>query len=403
MVQYLTLLSMLLSSASAASVWRNADNTTIQGFTKEGLLVLNAAMHKWVDDKKGANVVTLLARHGQIVDLNAYGVMDASAPEKVPVKKDTIYRIASMTKPVVGVAMMMMYEEGKWKLDDLVEKHIPEFKDLKVKTKNGTLVPQDKPMTMAQLMSHSAGFGSSLSVASPTLGGIIPPLVKGQLAFQPGKDWRYGPGVEIQGYLVERWAGKDLSDFMEERIFKPLEMADTGFFIDKSKVDRVTKLHTTAGGSGLRSTTAGTATTKPKRLSPSGGLMSTAEDYWKFCQMVLNGGEFKGKRYLKPETVKIMHTNVLEPTTKVKFAGGNGDGIGFGMDFAIVMDQALSKRGEPTGSYYWGGAYGTWFWNDPTNDVVFIGLIQNQGVQLSGDSSLRQISAKASYDALKQK
>jgi CubicO group peptidase (beta-lactamase class C family) len=395
------ILSALVLVLSAPSVLGQvADNTTIQGFSKQGLLAMNAAMHKWVDDKKGAGIVTLLARHGQIVDHDAYGVLDASAATKSPVKKDTIFRIASMTKPVVGVAMMMFYELGKWKMDDLVEKHIPEFHDLKVKQKNGDLVPMASPMTMAQLVSHSAGFPGQLSVSSATLQGIIPSLVKNQLAFQPGKDWRYGPGVEIQGYLVERWAGKDLSDFLQERLFKPLGMVDTGFWVDSSKVNRVTKIHSTAKGN-LVSIGAGVATAKPKRLSPSGGLYSTAEDYWRFCQMVLNGGEYKGVRYIKKDSVKIMHTNVLEKGVKVKLGGMNPDGLGFGVDFAIIMDQAASRNNVPQNSFYWGGAFGTWFHIDPDNDVVFVGMIQNSGAQLGGDTSLRQISAKEAYGALR--
>jgi CubicO group peptidase (beta-lactamase class C family) len=252
---------------------------------------------------------------------------------------------------------------------------------------------------MAQLVSHSAGFPGQLSVTSATLQGIIPPLVKGQLAFQPGKDWRYGPGVEIQGYLIERWAGKDLSDFLQERLFGPLGMVDTGFFVDPSKVNRVTKVHSTSGGS-LSSTGTGVATTKPRRLSPSGGLYSTAEDYWRISQMVLNGGEYKGVRYLKESSVKIMHTNVLEEGVKVKLSGSSGDGIGFGVDLAIVLDQQASKNNMPKDSFYWGGMYGSWYWCDPRNDVVFVGMIQNVGAQLSGDTSLRQISAKEAYAAL---
>lgn len=207
--------------------------------------------------------------------------------------------------------------------------------------------------------------------------------------------------MEIQGYLIEKWAGKDLSDFMQERIFNLLGLADTGFFIDKSKASRVSKLHTTANGS-LASTMANTATSKPRRLSPSGGLLSTTEDYWRFCQMLLNKGEYKGKRLLKEESVKIMHTNVLENDVSVKVGGVNG-GVGFGVDFAVVLDQAVSRSSTPKDSFYWGGAYGTWFWIDPANDVVFVGMIQNTGTQLNGDGSLRQISARAAYAAMRDK
>jgi CubicO group peptidase (beta-lactamase class C family) len=393
------LLSTLLCLAAATSAQKQSDGG-LQGFTKEGLAAMNAAMHKWVDQRNGANVVTLLSRRGQIVDHDAYGVMDLSAKEKGQVKKDTIFRIMSMTKPTVGVAMMMFYEEGKWKLDDPVSKHIPEFANLQVKGPGGALVPQKTPMTMAMLMSHSAGFPAQLSVNSTTLQGIIPPIVAGQLAFQPGTDWRYGPGVEIQGYLVERWAKKDLSDFLQERLFAPLGMADTGFFVAPAEAARVSGLHAVENGK-LEAVASRTATAKPVRLSPSGGLYSTAEDYWRFCQMVLDGGEFRGKRILKPESVKLMHTNVLAPNVGVRMGAGSGKGVGFGLDFAVVLDRVASNNFMPNESYYWGGAYGTWFWIDPVNDVVFVGMIQNRAAQLSGDSSLRQISARTAYAALR--
>jgi CubicO group peptidase (beta-lactamase class C family) len=392
------LLSLLLCLAAATSAQKQ-DAGLVEGFTKDGLKAMNEAMHKWVDQKKGANVVTLLARKGKIVDHDAYGVMDASE-DKGQVKKDTIFRIMSMTKPTVGVAMMIFYEKGLWKLDDPVSKHVPEFAGLKVKGPDGTLTAQKTPMTMAMLMSHSAGFPAMLTVNSTTLGGIIPPLVAGQLAFQPGTDWRYGPGVEIQGYLVERWAKQDLSDFLQERLFAPLGMADTGFFVAPAKAARVSSLHVIEGGK-LVSVASRTATSKPVRLSPSGGLYSTAEDYWKFSQMVLNGGELGGKRILKPESVKLMHTNVLAPNVGVHVGAGSGKGIGFGLDFAVVLDKVASDNSMPNESYYWGGAYGTWFWIDPVNDVVFVGMIQNRSPQLSGDVSLTQISAKTSYAALR--
>jgi CubicO group peptidase (beta-lactamase class C family) len=405
-----------LGSPAAASVHpRQTNNATTEGFTKTGLLAMNDAMHKWVDAGHGSHVVTLLSRHGKIIDHDTYGVLDAQAPTKAPVKKDSIFRIMSMTKPVVGVAMMMFYEEGKWNLDDLVSKHIPEFANLEVKvcsTANGTSCttqPANMEMTMAQLMSHSAGFPGQLTVSGArTLGDIIPPLKKGGLAFQPGKDWRYGPGVEIQGYLIQKWSSKDLSDFLQEKLLQPLGMVDTGFFIDPSKVPRLTTVHTSNSDSQPLSSTSSMLaayantkkTTKPVRLDPSGGLYSTAEDYWKFSQMLLNSGELNGRRYLKADTVKLMHTNVLEPQVRVKFGSSKGEGVGFGLDFAIVLDQVASKNNMPKDSFYWGGAYGTWFWIDPVNDVVFIGLISVLGADLEGSSSLRQLSAKGAYAAL---
>jgi CubicO group peptidase (beta-lactamase class C family) len=395
-----TILFTLLPFLAAASPRVNADNTPYpEGVADDGLPALNSAMHKWVDDKNGANAVTIFSRHGKIINFDAYGAMDPTDP-KVPVKKDTIFRIASMTKPITGLAMMMFYEEGKWKLDDPVSKHIPEFANIKVKADNGQISDLKKPVTMAMIMSHSAGFGRGARSSSPTLDGIIPSLVQGGLSFQPGSKWVYGPSVDIQGYLIQKWAGKDLSDFLEERVFKPLGMVDTGFFIDKSKASRLSKMHNISGGR-ITSNPVNATTSKPVRLSPSGGLMSTAEDYWKFAQMILNGGEFNGKRYLKPETVKIMHQNVLEPDVFVSIGGGNG-GLGFGMDFAIVLDQEKAKTNMPKGCYFWDGAFGTWFWIDPTNNITMVGMIQQSPALLQGVNSPRQVSAKAIYSSLKK-
>lgn len=400
MVQ-ITLISGLLPILATASAQIPSQNAT--SFSASGLQSLNAAMAKWVDTGKGANIVTLLSHRGKIVNHDAYGVLDASAAIKTPARKDTIYRIMSMTKPVVGVAMMFFYEQGKWKLDDPVSKHIPEFKGLKVVASDNSAVDQKTEMTMAQLMSHSAGFPAMLTVNSTTLDEIIPPLVRGQLAFQPGTDWRYGPGVEIQGYLSQKWAGKDLSDYLEEKLFRPLGMVDTGFFIDPSKAGRVSKLHVGFDGK-LASKAAATATSKPKRLSPSGGLLSTALDYWKFSQMLLYGGSAGGQQYLKPETVALMHKNVLAPGVRVGLAaGGASASLGFGLDFAVVL--ADSPNSPPKDSYYWGGAYGTLFWIDPANDVVFVGMIQNRATLIAGaggDLSLRQIAAREVYAALKK-
>ncbi|KAF2667762.1 beta-lactamase/transpeptidase-like protein [Microthyrium microscopicum] len=393
----LTSLAGLLSVLAAVTALPQADNATIQGFTKEGLAVMNAEMKKWVDTKQGAGVVTLLARNGEIVDHSAYGVMDSSAATKSEIQKDSIFRIMSMSKPIVGVLMMMFFEDGKFKLDDDVSKHVPEFANLKVK--NGSqMVPQATPMKMFQLLSHSAGFASMLTVPSPTLGTIIEPLIKAQLGFQPGKDWQYGPGVEVQGYLIEKWAGKDLSDILQERLLVPLGMKDTGFWVDPSKVSRVPKVVSARSGS-ISVLPMSVPTSKPKKLFPSGGLHGTAQDYFLLCQMLLNGGEYKGKRYLKKETVDLMHKNVLEPGVKVKF--GEPAGIGFGLDFAIVLDPKPGNNNQPKGSYYWGGLYGTWFWIDPVNNVTFVGLIQNIGAPMTGPTSLRQISAKAAYAAMK--
>jgi CubicO group peptidase (beta-lactamase class C family) len=379
------------------------------GFSTAGLKTYQQTMRALVDEAKLAGMTTLVARHGKVVLFDAYGVQDLES--KTPITKDTIFRIASMTKPIVGVAMMMLWEQGKWSLDDPVARHIPEFAGLKVATPNGE-VPQTRPMTMRQLMSHSAGFDVSAGYAkmnitdrSQPLQAMIDKLAKLPLAAQPGSDWRYGPSVDIQGYVVEKLSGQALDVFLKTKLFDPLGMKDTGFSVEPSKSSRVTRTFTY--GDDKRIMTApnqGDPTRKPVFLSGGGGLLSTTGDYFKFAQMVLDGGEANGKRFLKKSTVELMRTNVLEDGVKVDLYGPtyNIDGIGFGLDFAIIMDPAQAKTPEGKNSFYWGGAFGTWFWIDPTNDVIVIGMIQNVSgsTPTGGSPQVRPLSRKLVYAAL---
>ncbi len=376
-----------------------------QGFSTEGLNKLTAEFRALVEQKQLAGVTTLVARHGKVVHFDTYGAANATTGDAL--MPDSIFRIASMTKPIAGVAMMQLWEQGKWKLSDPVSKHIPQFKGLKVKGPNNTLVDQQTEMTMAQLMSHTAGFGvsavySAANLSETDLQGMIDKLAKLPLETQPGTAWDYGPVVNIQGYLVEKMSGQSLDAYFEEHIFRPLDMVDTGFWMPEEKASRVVAVHTYENGVIKGPAENRVTTAKPSFLSGSGGLMSTAEDYWRFSQAVLNGGELNGQRILQPETVKLMRTNVIAPTAKVDLYGPSQEGIGFGMDFAIVMDP--QKAGTPQGlnTFYWGGAFGTWFWIDPTNDLVFVGMIQNLNgsTPTGGTPPLRVISPRATYGAL---
>ena len=307
--------------------------------------------------------------------------------------------------------MMMLWEEGKWALDDPVARHIPAFADLKVRRKGGEPVAQTRPMTMAQLMSHTAGFGRAgeyadkgVNLRAGDLQDMIDELAKLPLSFQPGTDWRYGPSVDIQGYLVEQMSGMGLDAFFEQRLFAPLGMRDSGFWVDAAKADRVVRIHKYDEAGVIRA--AGPEnifnTAKPKFLAGGGGLVSTIEDYWRFAQMILNEGELDGRRYLKPETVKLMHTSVLEPGVNVTLYSPDTKGLGFGMDFAIVEDPAAALTSQGVQSFYWGGAFGTWFWIDPINDMIVIGMIQNvAGSQTAaGNPAVRELSARAVYAAM---
>jgi CubicO group peptidase (beta-lactamase class C family) len=379
------------------------------GFSSAGIQAFQQSFRGLVDQGQLAGVTTLIARHGKVVHFDAYGVKDLES--KAPVTKDTIFRIASMTKPIVGVAMMMLWEEGKWSLDDPVARHIPEFAGLKVSTPNGD-VPQTKPMTMRQLMSHTAGFdtsggyeGKNIIDRNQPLQAMIDKLAKLPLPVQPGSDWRYGPVVDIQGYVVEKLSGQPLDAFLKRRIFDPLGMPDTGFSVEAAKKDRVTRMFTYNTEKKLvAAATQGDPTRKPVFLSGGGGLLSTTEDYRRFAQMLLNGGEANGKRLLKASTVELMRTNVLADGVKVDLYGPtyNVEGIGFGLDFAIIMDRAKANTPEGNGTFYWGGAFGTWFWIDPANDMLVIGMMQNvDGSRPDrGSPQVRPLSRKLAYAAL---
>ncbi|MBU1376423.1 MAG: beta-lactamase family protein [Alphaproteobacteria bacterium] len=379
------------------------------GFTAAGVADLNAQMHALVDQQKLAGVVTLLARKGKIVNLDAYGKQDASGA--APMAIDSIFRIASMTKPVTGVAMMQLWEQGKWKLDDPVSKHIPEFAGLKVKTAGG-LVDQAKPMTMAQLMSHTAGFGTSgvydaaqINLRETDLQGMVDKLSKLPLESQPGTDWAYGPCVDLQGYVVQKLSGKSLDRYFQDHILTPLKMPDTQFWVDPAKTARVVRIHTYDPAGKIVATDSRLVTSPPRFLAGGGGLYSTAPDYYRFCQALLQGGELEGARILKPDTVKLMRKSVLEPGVGVDLYGPVQKGLGFGMDFATHDRPAESGLPQGQDSYWWGGAFGTWFWIDPTNDVVFVGMIQNVrgSVPGAGTPDVRAISPKAVYAALTDK
>jgi len=375
------------------------------GFDPARLKALSDDLQALVDKGQLAGVTTLVARKGKVIHFETRGLADVETG--APARPDTIWRIASMTKPVVGVAMMQLWEKGLWKLDDPVAQHIPEFAGLKVKAPDGSLVPQASPMTMAQLMSHTAGFDVSAGYAqaglrSGDLKEMIRRLSALPLAAQPGTDWRYGPSVDIQGYLVERLSGERLDDYLRRHIFDPLKMTDTGFHVPPEKAPRVARIHTYKEGRIVAGPPQVIPVTPPVFLSGGGGLLSTAGDYFRFSQALLDGGALDGARVLKPETVRLMRRSVLAPGLTVDLYGPSQAGVGFGLDFAVIEDPAAAATPHGKDTFYWGGAFGTWFWIDPTNDIVFVGMIQNLNGSIpgAGTPNLREITSRRLYAAL---
>jgi len=364
------------------------------GLSTERLARIDVAMKKLVDDKQVAGLVTLLERHGKVVHFNAVGKLDVRKED--PVQKDSIFRIYSMSKPVTGVAMMMLYEEGKWQLNDPVSRYIPEFSRMKVyvgKNEDGSPKLEDakRSMTMRELMTHTAGLGYVLSPVNPVdkmiidgnilnanapLQSMIDGLSKTPLLAQPGTRWSYSIAVDVQGYLIEKFSGMSFAEFAKKRIFDPLGMKDTAFYVPQEKMSRFAQVHTGSGASLAVDTNRPDPTVVPKGASGGGGLFSTAMDYARFCEMLLQGGQFNGVRLLSPRTVEMMRTNHVNPDPLKTMPPGTG----WGMDFQVITDAAAAGENVPTGTYTWFGIAGTWFWIDPVHDLAFVGMVQHQNL-----------------------
>lgn len=371
------------------------------GFSSERLERLHKLIQDEIDQKELAGAVTILARHGKVVDYRTYGYKDVASHASMT--KDTIFRDYSMTKPVTGVAMMTLYEQGKWLPWDPISKYVPEFAGLKVfkgMDADGKMIlaaPEHAP-TMAELMSHSAGFsyGSGHSpvdsiyqekkpLDSKNLQEMIDKLSTIPLNYEPGTQWLYSMSMDVEGYIIEKLSGQTLPDYMRQHIFEPLGMKDAGFFVPEEKRSRFATNYQSDDQGHVEPVEAKNAlirsyASQPALPSGGGGLVSSAEDYYRFAQMLGNRGHLGGERIIAPSTVKLMTSNHL--SEKVLNGGfGIGQhmmrpGFGYGFNCAVVFDPP--EAGEPVGkgTFFWDGAAGTWFWVDPTNDIVFVGMIQ---------------------------
>jgi CubicO group peptidase (beta-lactamase class C family) len=382
------------------------------GVSAERLRRIDAAMKSLVDEKRVAGLITLLERHGKIVHFNAVGQLDVRKPD--PLQKDSIVRIYSMTKPVTGVAMMMLYEEGKWRLEDPVARHIPELARLKVyvgKNDDGTPKLEDarRSMTMRELMTHTGGLGYVLNANDPvskmiidgnvlnsraSLQAMIDGLAKIPLLAQPGTRWSYSIGVDVQGYLVEKFSGQPFAEFLRTRLFEPLGMKDTAFYVSKDKLSRLALVHTGAGPNLAVDVNRPDPTMIPLGPSGGGGLFSTASDYARFCEMLLQGGQFNGVRLLAPRTVEMIRTNHVNPDPLKTMAPGTG----WGMDFQVVMDAAAAGDSVSNGTFSWYGIAGTWFWIDPAADLAFVGMVQHDN--LATTRAIHGLSRSLVYQAV---
>jgi len=390
-----------------------------EGFAPERLLQLHKIVQEVVQSGQLPGAVTLLARHGKVVATDTLGYQDLAT--HTPLSRSTIFYLFSMSKPITGVAMMILYEEGKWRPNDPLSQYIPEFADLKVFAgldaagKPILVAPVHAP-TIGELMTHTAGFSYGFfgdgpveamyqkeqPLAAGSLHEMIQRIARLPLVYQPGTKWLYSLSVDIQGYLVEKLSGQPLGDFMQQRIFGPLHMVDTGFYVPAAKLPRLATIYSAESGpQGLVAEPRDPHADRPPGLSSGGGgLLSTADDYLRFAQMLLNGGELDGTRILAPRTVALMRTNHLSPALQSgEFGIGYQrmrPGFGYGYDVAVYEDPLKAGSTMGAGTFLWDGAAGTWFWVDPTSDIVFVGMIQRRvgphlpPVQLTSQAAVYQ-------------
>jgi len=394
------------------------------GLSTERLKRVSEAVDRHIKAGNVAGAVTLVARRGKIAHFDAQGVMDVDT--KKPMAKDNLFRLASMSKPITGVAIMMLVEEGKIRLTDPVSRFIPEFSNL-----NKVAVPRPGPpgappgppaqgrqggapsapaydvvsanrqITIADLLKHGSGLVSGglgagdaarLAPRAPTdtLAIYIPKLANVPLDFQPGTLWRYSgqAGFDVLSRVVEVVSGQTYDKFLQDRLLGPLNMPDTGFFAPASKAARVVTMSESTPN-GLR-TVARTDSTV--YFSGAGGMMSTAEDYLQFAQMMLNGGELNGRRYISPQTMALMTSNHTGDMVNGQF-GRPPRGMGFGLSMQVVMDPVAADLRVSKGAYGWAGGTGVSFWVEPAEQIVSIYFVQGgTGGQLRGDveNAIRQ-------------
>ena len=407
---YLAVLMMVLTPLASSKDLPTV-RPEIVGMSSERLARIKPLLQRYVDEGKVAGIQTLIARKGKIVHFEQVGKLDLDTHSAL--REDSLFRIYSMTKPITTTAAMILYEEGKLQLDDPVEKYLPAFKNKKVLV-DGELVDATHAITIRELMSHTAGltygiFGNSVidqkyrvamfgeghqfsfnnttinadASKIKTLDDLVSAIGPIPLQYQPGTQWVYSLSVDILGAVVEKVSGQSLDVFMLERLFKPLKMNDTFFEVPKEKLQRFGTLQAKDAGGKLM------IIDRPKTsdfannvtfFSGGGGLVSSAMDYLRYSQMMLNGGELDGIRILSPTTIDLMTRDQLTQSARLGYdprPGIMGD-VSFGLGFGLAV-KAPRVRSGSKGSYRWAGIAGTDFWIDPKEDLTAMILVQMMG------------------------
>ena len=407
-----------------------AESPESVGMSKTRLGRIKPAMQSYVDRGIYAGVSTLIARRGKVVHAAEVGWQDREA--KTPLSADTIYRLYSMTKPIVCTALMTLFEEGRFTLFDPVAKYIPSFAGVKVREADGSLVAPKRPMMVRDVMAHTSGLGyhflddtpinksyerGKVSDPSASLKDAIDDLAQFPLAFHPGSRWQYSVGIDVAARLIEAVSGRPLDRFLSERLFEPLRMNDTGFSVAPDKRGRVSAMYgrpdiftavTIAGqmqawSKGVNDridVSKSYPVDRPETFQRGGhGLFSTTGDYYRFAQMLANGGQLDGARVIGRKTLDLMHLNCVPPGhLPLEIGGLPLPGYGFGLGSRVLMDVAQSGAPGSVGEFGWSGAAKTTYWVDPKEQLVGVFMTQSMQSFDLPELELRALAYQAIVD-----
>lgn len=372
------------------SVAAAASSAAAAGHVDAGILgQIAKRMQEFVDQKQISGAVTLVANRGGIIHLEAVGSADLE--NQRPMGSDTMFCIASMTKPVTATAVMILQDEGKLSIDDPVSKYVPEFSEV--------ALPAGKPkqaITLRHCLTHTAGLSGSQQNEG-SLRETVEKLARRPLDFEPGMKWQYSPGLSVCGRVIEVVSGKPFDQFLAERIFRPLQMADTTFHPSPAQQQRLARLYQPGeGGKSLAPTSHWLTDVSPdKSPNPSGGLFSTAGDMARFYQMILNGGELDGQRIVSAAAVREM-TKIQTGELRTGFTDGNAWGLGWGL---VRQPQGVTAMLSP-GTFGHGGAFGTQGWVDPQRQMIFVLMIQRTGFGNGDASDVRRTLQELAVQAI---
>lgn len=401
----LALVATLVTVAAAGLVSKDLPGAKPEdvGMSSERLARMNKAIHAYVDAGRTPGVVTLIARHGKVVHVDAYGKADLASGRAT--RTDDVFRMYSMTKPITSTALLMLYEEGRFQLTDPLSKFFPAFADMKVQV-GESLEKVKRPITVQDVFRHTAGFSygfgnspvdkayADANVFATDLDGLMAKVSKMPLLYQPGERWVYSVAHDVQAALVEKLSGQKFDDFVRQRVFTPLGMNESMFKVPADKKSRVPALYTMGRDGKLTVDTSPLGTGYGDQVFGGFSISTTAGDYALFSQMLLNKGQLNGVRLLAPKTVELMATNHLPAAALA--AGGVGPGTGYGLGVSVLMNPAERGNVGSVGEFGWSGAAATHVLIDPKEDLVAIYCTQ----LLGGDMGLRAEFATLLYQSI---